>query len=106
MRSANPGTCDAMRTARAGEGVRTRSGGLSVTRITFRNKVILAAGLATLVWGGECRDSGLWCVVQRVLGLTHEDDARGVTILLMLAVASLGAVAPFIPRWLARQRGR
>ena len=68
--------------------------------------VILAAGLATLVWGGECRDSGLWCVVQRVLGLTHEDDARGVTILLMLAVASLGAVAPFIPRWLARQRGR
>ncbi|CAN5740339.1 hypothetical protein BH11PSE3_BH11PSE3_29910 [soil metagenome] len=35
-----------MRAARAGEGVKTSSGGLSVARMSFRNKVILAAGLA------------------------------------------------------------
>jgi hypothetical protein len=63
---------------------------------------MVALGLANRWADNGCYD--LACTLQDVFGIADTADALGLLWLVGIAVLVLGALAPFVPRWLRRRR--
>ena len=93
-----------------GRGSRWREAPLTVGGAAWRAGAGLLVGVALIVSLGlanRLADNGCYdlvCTVQAVFGLSDTEDALALLWLSGIAVLCLGALAPFVPRWLRRRR--
>jgi len=101
---------DALLGNKQGRGSRWREAPLTAAGVAWRVGAGLLGGVALMValglanrWAeNSCYD--LACTLQKVFGITDTADALGLLWLVGIAVLALGALAPFVPRWLRRRR--
>jgi TIR domain len=94
---------------RRGRGSRWRLAPLTPTGIALRalgglllgGVVLLSLGLANRYLGDDCYD--LTCTLKKYFDIVSDADALGLVSVLALGVLVIGAVVPFLPRWLRRR---
>ena len=93
-----------------GRGSRWRDAPLTAVGVAWRAGAVLLGGAALMValaQANHSADNGcadLVCALQNVFGIAHTADALGLLRLAGLAVLDVGALAPFVLRWLRRRR--
>jgi len=101
---------DALLGHKQGRGSRWREAPLTVAGVAWRAAAGLLGGLALLVALGlanRLADNGCYdlaCTLQAAFGLDDAADALALLWLAGIALLALGALAPFVPRWLRRRR--
>jgi len=101
---------DALLGHKQGRGSRWREAPLTVAGVAWRAAVgmlgsvalMIGLGLANRLADNGCYD--LVCTVKAVFGLSDTEDALALLWLAGIAMLGLGALAPFVPRWLRRRR--
>lgn len=93
-----------------GRGSRWREAPLTAAGIAWRVAAGLLGAMALMIGLGlinRWADNGCYdlaCTVQRAFQLADTADALGLLWLLGITMLGLGAMAPFVPRWLRRGR--
>lgn len=101
---------DALLGNKQGRGSRWREAPLTVASVAWRAGAGLLGGVALIVGlglGNRWADNGCYdlvCTLQATFRLSDTADALGLLWLAGIAVLGLGALAPFVPRWLRRRR--
>jgi hypothetical protein len=101
---------DALLGNKQGRGSRWREAPMTVAGVAWRGAAGLLGGVALMLALGLANrwaDNGCYdmaCALQKVFGIADIADALGLLWLVGIAVLALGALAPFVPRWLRRRR--
>ncbi len=101
---------DALLGNKQGRGSRWREASLTVAGVAWRAGAGLLGGVALMVGLGLANrwaDNGCYdlaCTLQAAFAFSDKADALGLLWLAGIAVLGLGALTPFVPRWLRRRR--
>lgn len=101
---------DALLGHKQGRGSRWREAPLTAAGVAWRIAAGLLGAVALMIGLGLANrwaDNGCYdlaCTAQAAFGLSDTADALGLLWLVGIAMLGLGALAPFVPRWLRRRR--
>lgn len=93
-----------------GRSSRWRLAPLTPAGIAWRALAGLSAGVAVMIGLGLANryaDNGCYdlaCTLQANFGMADDADALGLLWMIGIAMLGLGAMAPFVPRWLRQRR--